>query len=33
LPLPDPLPVLDILTDACAQFGYEPEAEPVAWGR
>ena len=33
LPLPDPLPVLDILTDACAQFGYEPEVEPVAWGR
>jgi hypothetical protein len=33
LPLPDPLPVLDVLTDACAQFGYEPEAEPTAWGR
>ncbi|WP_037906413.1 bifunctional DNA primase/polymerase [Actinacidiphila yeochonensis] len=33
LPLPDPLPVLDILTDACAQFGYEPESESLAWGR
>lgn len=33
LPLPDPLPVLDILADACAQFAYEPEPEPVAWGR
>lgn len=33
LPLPDPLPVLAILSDACAQFGYEPEPEPVAWGR
>ena len=33
LPLPDPLPVLDILTDACAPFAYEPEPEPVAWGR
>jgi hypothetical protein len=33
LPLPDPLPVLDILTDACAQFDYEPEPEPVAWSR
>ncbi|SEF56768.1 Bifunctional DNA primase/polymerase, N-terminal [Actinacidiphila yanglinensis] len=32
LPLPDPLPVLAVLTDACAQFGYEPEA-PLAWGR
>ena len=31
LPLPDPLPVLDILTDACAQFAYEPEQ--LAWGR
>ncbi|MYS24644.1 Bifunctional DNA primase/polymerase, N-terminal [Streptomyces sp. DvalAA-14] len=33
LPLPDPLPVLDILSDACAQFGYETETESVAWGR
>jgi len=33
LPLPDPLPVLDVLTDACAQFGYEPEPESLAWGR
>ncbi|WNI15277.1 bifunctional DNA primase/polymerase [Actinacidiphila sp. ITFR-21] len=33
LPLPDPLPVLDILSDACAQFGYESETETVAWGR
>ncbi|WP_435178552.1 bifunctional DNA primase/polymerase [Actinacidiphila sp. bgisy145] len=33
LPLPDPLPVLAILTDACAQFGYEFEPAPVAWGR
>ncbi|SEO25248.1 bifunctional DNA primase/polymerase [Actinacidiphila rubida] len=33
LPLPDPLPVLDVLTDACAQFGYEPEPEPMTWGR
>lgn len=33
LPLPDPLPVLDLLTDACAHFAYEPEPEPVAWGR
>jgi hypothetical protein len=33
LPLPDPLPVLDILTDACAQFGYEPEGQTLAWGR
>lgn len=33
LPLPDPLPVLDILSDACAQFAYEPEPEPIAWSR
>jgi hypothetical protein len=33
LPLPDPLPVLDILADACAQFGYEPEAQQAAWTR
>jgi hypothetical protein len=33
LPLPEPLLVLDILSDACARFGYEPEAEAVAWGR
>jgi hypothetical protein len=31
LPLPDPLPVLDVLSDACAQFAYEPE--PAAWPR
>lgn len=29
LPLPDPLPVLDVLADACAQFSYEPEREPT----
>jgi hypothetical protein len=33
LPLPDPLPVLDILADACAQFAYEPEPEPISWAR
>jgi hypothetical protein len=33
LPLPDPLPVLTILIDACAQFGYEPEPDTLAWGR
>lgn len=33
LPLPDPLLVLDILTDACAQFDYEPEPESIAWSR
>ncbi|WP_329131180.1 bifunctional DNA primase/polymerase [Streptomyces sp. NBC_01476] len=33
LPLPDPLPVLAILSDACAQFGYETESESMAWGR
>ncbi|WP_433889026.1 bifunctional DNA primase/polymerase [Streptomyces sp. CA-111067] len=33
LPLPDPLMVLDILSDACAHFGYEPEADQAAWAR
>jgi hypothetical protein len=33
LPLPDPLPVLDILSDACAQFAYEPERETATWLR
>ncbi|MFI0722959.1 bifunctional DNA primase/polymerase [Streptomyces sp. NPDC021224] len=33
LPLPDPLPVLDVLADACAQFSYEPEREPATWLR
>ncbi|MEU1616416.1 bifunctional DNA primase/polymerase [Streptomyces sp. NPDC005722] len=28
-PLPDPLPLLAVLTDACAQV--EPEPEPVGW--
>ncbi len=27
LPLPDPLPLLPVLTDACARIGAEPEAE------
>jgi hypothetical protein len=33
LPLPDPLPVLDILADACVQTAVEPDPEPAGWGR
>lgn len=33
LPLPDPLLVLDILSDACARFGYEPEPAQLVWDR
>ncbi|HEY5835894.1 bifunctional DNA primase/polymerase [Streptomyces sp.] len=32
LPLPDPLPVLDILADACAQSAHDSASEPVVWG-
>jgi hypothetical protein len=32
LPLPDPLTLLETLTDACAEFvGREPDHETAAW--
>jgi hypothetical protein len=30
-PLQDPLPLLEALTDACTQIGYEPEAAGTGW--